>query len=366
MAQLNLSRLSPAHLIPVRLIPTTPFPASGSRRAACMGFSLVELLVAMAIGLALLTVLATVFANSSRSQKELTMASQQVENGRYAIELLSEDLHHAGYYGFYATAGTAPGTLPDPCSVAVADIRSALALPIQGYNSPASPPVSCIASANFVPNTDVLVVRHASTVETAAGSLSTSKVYIQSMPGVNNTSNPIVATGGGTFNLQVRNGSGAYVAAPIREMKTHIYFVAPCSVPTGSGDTCTSTDDGGSPIPTLKRLELTSTASGTAFVTYPLVEGVQNLQIEYGVDSDADGAPNSSYLTVPATVADWQNVMAVRVYVLARNTQLSPGYTDTKTYNLGATVISGSGGYRRHVYDTTVRLKNPSERRESP
>jgi type IV pilus assembly protein PilW len=334
--------------------------------AAQSGFSLIELLVAMAIGLALLAILATVFANSSRSQQEITMSSQQVENGRYAIEILSDELNHAGYYGYYSNLSTPAVGLPDPCSTATADIRTALTLPIQGYDSPATSPISCLADANFVPNTDILVVRRAATAATASGSLVASKVYIQSNTSTTDTANPIVALGNGTFSLTVRNGSGSYVAAPIRELKTHIYFVAPCSTPSGSGGTCTSTDDGGSPIPTLKRMELTTSSGSTSFVTYPLVEGVQNLQIEYGVDSDADGSPNATYVTLPSSTTNWQNVMAARIYVLARNTRQSPGYTDNKTYTLGSTTVTGSGSYRRHVYDTTVRVKNPSERRESP
>jgi len=113
------------------------------------GFSLVELMVALAIGLVLLTLLATVFANSSRSQKEITMAAQQVENGRYAIELLSEDLRHAGFYGPYFSLPAATA-LTDPCSLTLADLRAGIALPVQAYNSPASSPLSCIDDDNFV------------------------------------------------------------------------------------------------------------------------------------------------------------------------------------------------------------------------
>ncbi len=338
------------------------------------GLSLVELMVAMAISLVLMTVLATVFANSSRSQKEITMAAQQVENGRYSIEILSDDLRHAGYYGYYTASGTAPVALPDPCSNDTTIIKNALLLPVQGYNSLAAinATLPCIADANFVAGTDVLVVRHASTEVTASGSLVALKVYIQAKPSATSSSSNLVVDLGVAASfatMQVRDGSGANVAAPIRQLKTHIYFIAPCSAATGGSDVvdnpiCTSSDDGGSPIPTLKRLELTSASGVTKFKIYPLVEGIQNFQVEYGIDSDNDGAPNGAYVTAPPTVADWKNVMAMRLYVLARNTQISSGYTDTKTYNLGSTAVAGSGNYRRHVYDTLVRLKNPSERRE--
>jgi type IV pilus assembly protein PilW len=63
-------------------------------------------------------------------------------------------------------------------------------------------------------------------------------------------------------------------------------------------------------------------------------------------------------------------VVTAQVYVLARNTQATPGFTDNKTYVLGPSVtVTPSGadlGYRRHVYASLMRLKNPSERLETP
>lgn len=332
------------------------------------GFSLVEMMVAMTIGLALLTVLALLFANSSRAQKEITMSAQQVENGRYALELLSDNLRHAGYYGYYFSLPAA-SALVDPCSLTQADLRSGIALPIQGYDSPTSSPLSCLDDANHVPGTDVVVIRRASTVVTASGSLTGNLFYVQATASPNLATNPVVAIGSSaSFNLTVRNGSGGNVAAPIRQLETHIYFVSPCSNPTGSSNTvCISTDDGGRPIPTLKRMELTVDSGGaTAMVTYPLVEGIENFQVEYGVDSDNDGAPNGAFLSVPAVVTDWQNVMAARVYVLARNTEMTAGYTDNKTYALGGTTVTPGGQFKRHLYSSVIRVKNQSERREVP
>jgi type IV pilus assembly protein PilW len=342
---------------------STPCRSSRER-----GFSLVELMVALAIGLVLLTLLATVFANSSRSQKEITLAAQQVENGRYAIELLTDDLRHAGFYGHYFSL-TPASALTDPCTLTQATLVEGLRLPLQGYDSPGSSPLDCIDDDNFVPGTDVLVIRRASTVVTAPASLVGNAYYIQSA--ASPTAAPVVDLGSnaGSFNRMVRNGSGSNVAASIRRLETHIYFVAPCSAPTGSGNTkCTSSDDGGTPIPTLKRMELTVDSTGaTALVTYPLVEGIQNLQVEYGLDSDNDGSPDATFVADPGAAANWQNVMAVRLFILARNTQFSAGYVDNKTYLLGGTTVNAPlDNYRRHLYTAAVRVKNQSERRETP
>ena len=63
--------------------------------------TLVEVLVAMAAGLLLLSALASMFAANSAARAEIERSSQQMENGRFALDLLREDIHMAGYYGGY-------------------------------------------------------------------------------------------------------------------------------------------------------------------------------------------------------------------------------------------------------------------------
>src|SRR3990172_4869069 len=58
------------------------------------GFTLVELMVALTIGLFMLAGLVTVFANSSRSHAEFANSTEQTENGAFAVRFVSEDLIH--------------------------------------------------------------------------------------------------------------------------------------------------------------------------------------------------------------------------------------------------------------------------------
>src|SRR4051794_37263678 len=105
------------------------------RHRGFQGFSMVEMLVAMTIGLLLLAVLATIFSNTSRSQRELAAQSQQIENGRYVLDTLADELHHPGFFGYFVTpTATPPGGLPNPCAVDAATLQTGLALPLQGYN----------------------------------------------------------------------------------------------------------------------------------------------------------------------------------------------------------------------------------------
>jgi type IV pilus assembly protein PilW len=61
------------------------------------------------------------------------------------------------------------------------------------------------------------------------------------------------------------------------------------------------------------------------------------------------------------------NTVAVRIFVLVRSENKTPGYVDTKTYTLGSTTMGPfNDGYKRHLFTQTVRLTNVSSRRETP
>jgi len=341
-----------------------------------VGLSLIELMVAITIGLFLLVGMVSVFSTSNQTYMDLGRASQQIENGRFAMQVLVDDIAHAGFYGRYSSTPVMPGSA-DPCvNNNMANLLAATALPIQGYNSPATPPApinACLSAANFRGSTDILVVRRVDSNLAAGddtsipnGKLTANNIYMQS--NADSTALPIIAVAAGnqaadqaTFSL--KNKDSNYYS-PIRRYRVHIYFVAPCSVPAGGGSVCTgSADDNGRPIPTLKRMELAANGSMTIV---PLVEGIENLQIDYGIDADKDGVPDAAYVTNVATFADWANVVAVRISVLSRQIEPTNGYVDGKTYDMGAVgMLPGDDpSYKRHVYNSVIRITNPAARRE--
>ena len=61
------------------------------------------------------------------------------------------------------------------------------------------------------------------------------------------------------------------------------------------------------------------------------------------------------------------NAVAVRIHVLVRSDQITPGYVDTKTYEMGGTTLGPFGdNFKRHVFTRTIRLTNVASRRETP
>ena len=116
----------------------------------------------------------------------------------------------------------------------------------------------------------------------------------------------------------------------------------------------------GDGIPTLcrKYLEMASTPTMS---TECLVEGIEQLQIEYGLDNDGDGLPEQ-YVSAP-TAAQYLVVTALRIHLLARSLRPQRGYTNPKTYVLGNKSVTPNDAYYRRAATTTVMLRNPANLR---
>jgi type IV pilus assembly protein PilW len=346
------------------------------------GFSLVELLVAAAIGVILLAGLSTMFVKNTRAQAEIERANRQVENGRYAIDLLAADLRNAGYFAeFDPSVLATPATLPPPCAATVDDLKAGLAFAVQGVDQDASG-LDCLKDVRA--GTDVLVVRHTATCvagQPGCDSLADGGPFFQASL-CNNASEldspnaaDFYALTLGTTGLS-RHGrnctatAGSGTAAAIRRYRTSIYFVANNNV-DGDG------------IPTLKRAELASDGAAVTWNIVPLAEGIENLQLEYGLDlapatsgdgvadlTTADPAGAAGCAAQACAAANWRSAVAVSLHVLARNASATPGYVDKNDYILGRNgngsinkIAAANDAYKRHVFQSLVALPNPAGRR---
>jgi type IV pilus assembly protein PilW len=373
------------------------------------GLSLIELMVALIISSLLMLGLVSSFKTSSDAQKAIEKAGMLIENGRYAVNLLSDDIKHAGYYGQFFDLGDPPTTLQDPCETgSTGNLRTAMGMPLQGYTAasltarPVISATSCdekglFTNANIATGSDMIVVRRAST-EVFTGVPVDNEVYIQAnnrevniLLGNEDAGAVSGTTAKGVDNVTRTSStprkyprvSGSDYA-DTRKFIIHVYFVAPCSVGSGASGVCAAGDDD---IPTLKRLELTAVDTDddgegdtTAMDLVPLVEGIEYMKFEYGLDTSpstvnsitgltGDSVPDT-YVTSPSA-AQWPYVTTVRVYLLVRSTETTAGYTDAKSYTLGTVgggtaIAAANDAYTRHVFSAEVRPANLAGRREIP
>lgn len=312
------------------------------------GLSLVELMISLTIGLILLAGITALITRQSGTRSELEKSSRQIENGRYAMEILHGDIELAGLYGEYSPPLATTYTIPaDPCDMAEANqgwdsATQSVPVPIYGYTG-AAPAPGCVA--NRLAGTSMLVVRRTATPAVDAGAAVAGTTYLQVSRC--NTDTSVFAFGTGGFNLKRKDCA---TPAPLHKYIVRIYYISSCSICSGSADS----------IPTLKMVEFIDGAQAVI----PLVEGIENMQFDYGIAASATSGSPAAYTTAPAA-GDWANVMAVRVNLLVRNNDPSPGYTDTKSYTLGgAGTVTPGGPYMRHLYSQVVRAANPSGRRE--
>ena len=341
-------------------------------RGRMAGMSIIELMIAIALGLIVLAGLAMLFANQSAARQEMERSSRQIENGRFAMELLTDDLRMSGFWGelnLIPANFPVPGALVDPCSFTKADWVSALPLHVQGYDNGAGAP-GCMP-ADLRPGTDIVVVRRVSTCVAGTANcdaVTNGRPYIQVARCATEVAVPLQAYELGLSGTEpfTRTNRDCAARASLRAYIVRIYYVAdvPQAAPLP-------------PLPTLKRLDFNAATNG--WVETSLVDGIEELQLEYGIDTDRDSDPDvysadpSTYVCAGCTAAsNWSDVVTARIYVLARNSEASVGYVDNKTYSLGRTAaglpyqVTPGGAFRRHAYSGLVRIVNVSERRDTP
>lgn len=330
------------------------------------GFSLVELMVVLAIGAVLATALAVLFSESVKSRAQVERKAGKLESGRQAIEMLRDDIRLAGFYGELRPEGTY--STPNPCETTVANLgwdpaTGTVPLPVTGFEAHNETPAMPGCLESLAPDTDVLVVRRTNTNVLAAAAITPGDVYVQLRLCANAAVDPIstpfaVGTTAASLNLHTLNCDPAKLS-PARKYEVHIYYISTCNDCAGAGDG----------IPTLKRSQLVLDGGALVMQNVPLVPYIDNMHIDYGVDTTAlaDGQPDVYRVASAVTAAEWPNVVATRVSLVARDAQPQPGYVDTKQFNVGAKTIPAAGdAFARQLFTEVVRVVNVSGRSETP
>ena len=340
------------------------------------GFSLIELMIAVTLGLIILAALTAFFVQTSGNRQEMERNTRQIENGRYAIDAMREDVSLAGFFSDTAplvnpttwnTNPACPGTIaaygfeasPGPPPVYKAPV------PVFGYADGVGAP-GCLA--NLVPGNDAIVVRRfnseSNTIAEASAGPVAARWYLQNSQCITDSPDFPFKMAAGAAGLDLRDVRCATLARVWR-MREQVYYLRTCSVcpPDAPVDN----------IPTLWRAELDpadTSGDGDPIMKHSaLVEGIEALRFDYGVDISGDGRPDTwkrCDAATPCDAGDWANVTSVKVYVLSRNLEESREHTDTKTYGMG---LSGTLGpfndkFKRHVYSAQIAMPNRSGSRE--
>lgn len=296
------------------------------------GISLVELMITITLGLLVVAGVITVFVSSKQGFRVQDSAGRMQENSRFGINYVTQTLRLADLWGGIKPANITIGTnsITGPtgattCTAAwIANVNDGL----HGYEGAATPPIDCIQAADYVANSDMIAIRYIDPNSFTVPSGTTgyqhanqaNKNYIRTRVGLDGYLYKGSKYAEADTAIPVGNGILNY------EYDFQLLFLRPCDIKIGT--TCTALADGGKPTPTLVSLQLQGDGTVNQVA---LVDNVEQMQFEYGVDSDGDLVVDTYQSAT--NVTDWSKVMAVRASIIVRGDALD-SFKDTKTYNM--------------------------------
>ncbi len=365
------------------------------------GFTLVEMMVALTLGVIVLAGISQIFIKTKRATVFQDELARMQENSRYAIQLLNKEIRNAGYLGCrhssnidasyldtggtyfdnfslavegYEADGTAPGS---PFTV------GSITAGWSGGNGTESTLPAALGNPNLVPGSDIIIIRyaHGSGLTLAQEKQNNSDVQVINISQETNSCNSgssdgfsglcigdlaIISDCERAHSFQISNldldGSGILTIRDatgnswVGEHNSTVPFTVADSSLFGARTVAffVRNNSATPAVPSLYR----KIGNGNA---QELVEGVENMQVAYGEDTDNDGVPNR-YLAAHQ-VGDFSNVTSIQLSLLLRTIhESSRRSAAAKTLSmLSADVTTPSDHHYRQVFTTTIQLRNPDE-----
>ncbi len=309
------------------------------------GFSLLEIFISLAIGLVIFAGVLTIFVGMKTTSTQTSSLGALQENGRFTLSVLTDDLLREGFWGDMPgqlTTSFVPvipviggpdcvgqGLNNSSFPQAVGTFRS-----LWGINAVNASPIGCINDAKI--GSDVIQIKRVLTPPVAVGNTVATLYYLNA----NSTAGAIFSGVGAGAPPVVNNGR-------VWQYQHHVYYIR-------------DEVQGNLTVPVLMQGVL-SVNNGMTFA--PLIDGIEVIHFMYGVDANDDGNVDAFISPINMTQALWDknnsNILAVRIFVLARDILPDNSYTNTNTYQIGdlpALVVNDN--YRRLLFTTTVTLYN--------
>jgi len=356
------------------------------------GLSLIELLIAVTISSLILVGAVTLLVNNKRVYKNQNEMGRVQENTRFAVERLFNDIRLSSYIGC-SNAPFEVANVVDPSKDATdsalgdvgevdgtsssADAASSVAgdyqllagfIGLEGSEGGANwlPSNTADITGLIVANTDGITIRSlansGATLQTPFMQTVTDNIFVDLPLGSFNvgdiaaisdcTSTDIFKVTAITDTDVNRDGNAATTDNDTRELEHDLTYnyVTDLTKPYNTANTKINRITG-------RRYYIAAGAKGNSLFmsesddnadpdySLELVEGVDDMQIMYGVDSSSDGNPNNYYVAGDANLtspAHWGNVVSVRITLTFR--VVDRDFSDTAIPSRSVT--------------TTVRVRN--------
>lgn len=325
------------------------------------GLTLVEMMVALLISTVLLAGVVSIFVSSKQSHKLTDSLGFMQEAGRMAINTVATDLRRAGFWGGnkdldLMTSGSVDPVTPtaltfNTCNTADDTWARMFTQRIFGLDDSRGG-YACVPSTNYTTGTDVVVARYATAHSMTDAELiaTPNTLYIRT------AMNKSRVFYGVDYN-DVENAVAGATAA-VYPVTAVAYYIGT------SSETCN-----GVAIPALFQVTLGDNGLPS---TREIVSGVEDLQVQYGLDTDGTDGVANQYLDAGAvtTFSFWNyngiveanKIVSARVWLVARAACEDPTFTNTTTYTYadrtGTSTIPTGDHFRRQIYSATIALRN--------
>ncbi len=271
------------------------------------GFTLVELLVAMTVGLLISGVAAAVFITSKTTARFGDALARYQEGFRYASHILGRDMRMAGFFG--CNSGRTPLTVASGMPAELA-----YDTPVRGYDDASAAIAGRIAGTDVIKlqfgagggyrlSSDMATADAAININALAGDFvagdyaviaDCSNSTLFKVTGVTGSGAPLALSHGAAGNSSASVASPYARTAEVFDFITSYYYAA------------TSADK--------RHVLMRRTLRGGSASDEEIAEGIDDLRFLYGIDTDGDTTANK-YVRA-ADVGDWSRVLSVRVCLL--------------------------------------------------
>lgn len=321
------------------------------------GFSLVDIMISLFLGTILSWTTVEIYLASVRSYLVKTELANIQNNGRFALAVLRRELMQVGFLGGTSSlAKLRPKAVSRDC-VDSGEWALDVALPMDfvndfditgagAFHTAGGRVLNCLTAVDVALGTDILSVKRTSgdyTVRNGGYANAVSardKQWYLRLRNDDATAQWVYHSAGGFAAADLGSNSGI----DYWQYHAGIYYIRRYSE--------TASDQ----IPSLCVERLGGGSSVGVMATQCLAEGVEDMQFEFGIDSDSDGVAN--YFREVTSATELSNVVAIRVFLLLRSLTEVSAHTGARTYFLGSKQVSSGDAYVRRVMSTTVRTTN--------
>jgi len=317
------------------------------------------------IGLVLVAGATNVYVKSHATYETNESVARLQETARYAISVIEPDVRQANFWGLLKVAANFTNKASQTAAAATGvsgagastqcgnNFAVDLDTNIEGNNDGYA--LACAAKgAGAVTTADTLTVRRAS-------------AQLSSVAVSNKTVMRICSSRTAGQLLNDVSGCAAVPNQQVNDLIVNTYYVDQDS-------------DELAGLPSLRRWQLTNSplSAAPSFVDNEIVTGVEDLQVQFGIDPTGSGSVTQYVDAARAAALNGAQVLAVRIWVLVRAEQTEVGFRDTRTYTYGNRLVANgttatlnaataagkayvpNDGFRRLLISRTIMIRNES------